>query len=71
MWAPSSWISAIRFPADMKDPAVIYRLLELAAQDPPVLLSLADDATVEDIDTALRLIAADRAADPPAPSPEK
>ncbi len=40
----------------MKDPAVIYRILELAAQDPPVLLSLEDDATVEDIDEALRII---------------
>ena len=40
----------------MKDSSVIYRILELAAQDPPVLLSLADDATVEDIDTALRII---------------
>lgn len=40
----------------MRDPALIYRILELAAQDPPVLLSLADDATVEDIDEALRII---------------
>ena len=55
----------------MKDPAVIYRILELAAQDPPVLVSVTDDATPEDLDEALFLITADRAADPPAPSPEK
>ena len=54
----------------MRDPALIYRILELAAQDPPVFVSVTDDATPEDLDEALRLIAADRAANPPAP-PEK
>lgn len=45
----------------MKDQAVIYRLLELAAADPPVLFSLDDGANAEDLDEAMRIITALRA----------
>ena len=48
----------------MKSPELIRRIVDLATGDPPVLVSVTDDATPEDIDEALCLIAADRAALP-------
>lgn len=41
----------------MKDQALIDRLLDLAESDPPALFVLTDDATPEDLDEALRLVA--------------
>lgn len=48
----------------MKSPDLIRRIIELAEAEPPALFSVTDDAKAEDLDEALRIIAALRA-DPP------
>ncbi len=49
----------------MKDAALIRRLIELAEADRPALFALTDDAKAEDLDEALRIIAAAEKESPP------